>query len=119
MIADAVTQIARSRSRQSALVEATQALVRLDSQTPPSDTGAIARLAMEMRETIPGLSVSLHESEPPVVNLVARHLGRQDGPRLVLSGHLDTYQIGPGVWTPPPRAVSLPRASSGVAARPT
>ncbi|MEM9762939.1 MAG: M20/M25/M40 family metallo-hydrolase [Pseudomonadota bacterium] len=99
MIADAATLIHRSRSRKAALVEATQALVRLDTQTPPSDTRAAAELAREMLGAIPGLSVTLHQSEPPVVNLVARLPGGQDGPRLVLSGHLDTYPIGEGAWT--------------------
>lgn len=99
MIADAATLIDRSRSRRAALIEATQALVRLDSQTPPSDTGAVAKLAAEMLGTIPGLRVTLYESEPPVVNLIARLPGGRPGPRLVLSGHLDTYPIGEGTWT--------------------
>ncbi len=96
---DADTLIARSLSRRAALIEATQALVRLDSQTPPSDTGAVVRLAAEMLDPIPGLAVTLHESVSPVVNLVARLDGGRPGPRLVLSGHLDTYPIGEGTWT--------------------
>lgn len=102
MIASATSLIKRARSRQAALVDATRSLVRLDSQTPPSDTGAVARLAMEMLGTIPGLSVNMYESVPPVVNLVARLEGGQIGPRLVLSGHLDTYPIGEGTWTHSP-----------------
>ena len=94
--------IALARARQPALIEATQTLVRIDSQTPPSDTRAVAEAAAALLAGAPDVSVALHESAPPVVNLVARLEGGRPGPRLVLSGHLDTYPIGEGAWTSPP-----------------
>lgn len=80
--------------REAALIEATRRLVRIDSQTPPSATGAAAGCAAALLADIPGLSVRIVESVAPVVNLVAELDGGLPGPRLVLSGHLDTYPIG-------------------------
>jgi succinyl-diaminopimelate desuccinylase len=94
--------IARARARQPALIAATQALVRLDTQTPPSDTSAAADFAAGMLAGLPDVDVAIHVSTPPVTNLVARLKGGLPGPRLVLNGHLDTYPIGEGVWTHPP-----------------
>lgn len=96
------TLIAFARARQPMLVAATQELVRLDSQTPPSATRAVAEAAARLLAGIPGLDVTLYESAPPVVNLVARLDGGLPGRRLVLSGHLDTYPIGEGDWRFPP-----------------
>jgi succinyl-diaminopimelate desuccinylase len=85
------------------LVAMTQALVRLDSQTPPSATGAVAALAAEMLADVPGLRLRLVESEAPVVNLIAELDGGAPGPRTILSGHLDTYPIGDTAgWTKDP-----------------
>jgi len=91
---DGADLLALARSRRDALVDTTQRFVRIDSQTPPSDTRAIAGIARAMLTEVPGAEVSLHESEPPVTNLLARLRGDRPGPRLVLSGHLDTYPIG-------------------------
>ncbi len=85
------------------LVAMTQALVRVDSQTPPSATGPIAALAAGMLADVPGLRLRIVESEAPVVNLIAELDGGQPGPRTILSGHLDTYPIGdPAGWTTDP-----------------
>ncbi len=85
------------------LVAVTQALVRLDTQTPPSATGSAAALAARLLAGAPGLRVRIVESEPPVVNLVAELDGGLPGPRTILSGHLDTYPIGdPADWTTDP-----------------
>jgi len=76
------------------LIDMTQALVRVDSQTPPSDTRKVADVAASFLADLPGLDLALRPSDAPVMNLVARLPGGRPGPRLILSGHLDTYPIG-------------------------
>jgi len=85
------------------LIAMTRALVRVDSQTPPSDTREVARVAASYLSDLPGVALEMHPSDPPVMNLVARLSGGRPGPRLVLSGHLDTYPIGdPARWRTDP-----------------
>jgi len=72
----------------------TQAMVRIDSQTPPSDTRAIVDLIAGWLADIPGVSYTRYVSEHPVENLVAKLDGGLPGKRLILNGHLDTYPIG-------------------------
>jgi succinyl-diaminopimelate desuccinylase len=92
-----------ARALQTQLEARTTALVRIDSQTPPSATGPVAAAAAAMLGAIPGVTVDVVESVAPVVNLVARLKGGGGpGPRLVLSGHLDTYPIGEGAWSASP-----------------
>ena len=86
--------VAKAYEAQPLLVELTQALVRADSQTPPSDTRRTAEIAIGFIAGLPGINIARHPSEPPVMNVVARIVGGLPGPRLVLSGHLDTYPIG-------------------------
>lgn len=96
------------RAREPQMIELARALVRCDSQTPPSDTRAAADIARGYIAPIPGVSLSMHESEPPVMNLVARLAGTRPGPRLVLSGHLDTYPIGDSSgWTVDPLGAEI------------
>jgi succinyl-diaminopimelate desuccinylase len=76
------------------LVEMTQALVRADSQTPPSDTGRAADIAAGYLAGHPEIEIHRLPSVAPVVNLVARLDGGRPGRRLVLNGHLDTYPAG-------------------------
>jgi succinyl-diaminopimelate desuccinylase len=100
--------IAAAQQAQPALVEMTRQLVRTDSQTPPSDTRLAAQIAMGYISDLPGIDISWHPSEPPVMNAVARLSGGLPGPRLVLSGHLDTYPIGdPQRWTVDPLGAEL------------
>jgi succinyl-diaminopimelate desuccinylase len=54
----------------------------------------VVRIAAEHLSAIPRVTIREYESEPPVLNLVARLQGSRPGKRLVLSGHLDTYPIG-------------------------
>ncbi|NYS26115.1 M20/M25/M40 family metallo-hydrolase [Rhodobacteraceae bacterium 2376] len=91
---DAETLIALAQARHDRLVAMTQAMVRIDSQTPPSDTGAMARLTADYLRAIEGVDVQIVESVAPVFNVIATLDGGAPGPRLVLSGHLDTYPIG-------------------------
>jgi succinyl-diaminopimelate desuccinylase len=76
------------------LIELTQALVRTDSQTPPSDTGRVADIVIAALSEHPDIEVQRLTSVAPVVNLVARLDGGLPGRRLILNGHLDTYPIG-------------------------
>lgn len=85
---------ARARAAGPRLAELTRRFVRIDSQTPPSATGAMAEEAARVLAETPGLAPRVSPSDPPVVNLVARLSGGAPGPRLVFSGHLDTYPIG-------------------------
>lgn len=94
--------VALARERRDVLVDATRRLVRIDSQTPPSDTREVARLAAALLSGMPGVEVDLLESRPPVTNLVARLRGGEPGPRLILNGHLDTFPVGEGAWTVDP-----------------
>jgi succinyl-diaminopimelate desuccinylase len=72
----------------------TQAMVRIDTQTPPSDTRAMVDLVAGWLAEIPDVSVTRYVSEHPIENLVARLDGGLPGKRLILNGHLDTYPIG-------------------------
>lgn len=91
-----------NESRQT-LIDMTRDLVRIDSQTPPSDTRKTADIAASLLPDRGTIETSFYPSEHPVMNLVARLKGTRPGPRLVLSGHLDTYPIGDsGRWTQDP-----------------
>ena len=82
-----------NESRQT-LIDMTGKLVRIDSQTPPSDTRRAAEVAASLLSDLGNIEIVFQPSEHPVMNLVARLKGTRPGPRLVLSGHLDTYPIG-------------------------
>ncbi len=76
------------------LVEITQRLVRLPSETPPSDTRQAVRAAAESLSETGNIDVSRHSKEDPVDNLVAVAKAAKPGKRLILNGHLDTYPAG-------------------------
>ncbi|MGE0846693.1 MAG: M20/M25/M40 family metallo-hydrolase [Flavobacteriaceae bacterium] len=89
-----------SGDRIARLTATTRALVRTDSQTPPSDTAAVTAIAEDLLGKIPGVTLHRYVSEAPVVNLVAVLDGGLPGPRTILSGHTDTYPVGdPRTWT--------------------
>lgn len=94
VLANAASLRAATQARLPLLIEMTQALVRADSQTPPSATGATADIVIGYLAGCPHIEVQRLVSEPPVVNLVARLSGGLPGRRLILNGHLDTYPIG-------------------------
>jgi acetylornithine deacetylase/succinyl-diaminopimelate desuccinylase-like protein len=90
------------------LVEMTQALVRVASPNPPSNTVAIAKATQNLLDAIPGLEVRRVEPEPGIVSLVARLRGNKPGRRLIFNGHLDTFPIGEEAgWTAPPLSGAL------------
>ena len=85
------------------LIEMTQALVRVASPNPPSNTRAIAEATQGLLAAIPGIEVRSVEPEPGIVSLVARLRGKGQGRRLIFNGHLDTFPIGEATgWTVPP-----------------
>ncbi|HET6927984.1 MAG TPA: M20/M25/M40 family metallo-hydrolase, partial [Hyphomicrobiaceae bacterium] len=90
------------------LIEMTQALVRVASPNPPSDTTAIAKATQKLLDAIPGVEVRRVEPEPGIVSLLARLRGRGPGRRLIFNGHLDTFPIGEAAgWTLPPLSGEL------------
>jgi len=86
----------------------TQALVRVASPNPPSNTTAIAKATQELLATIPALEVRAVEPEPGIVSLFARLHGKKPGRRLIFNGHLDTFPIGDEAgWTVSPLSSDL------------
>ena len=77
-----------------ALIEITQRLVRIPSETPPSDTRETVRAVIEYLPTAGNVEVSCYSSEAPIDNLVAVAKAAKPGQRLILNGHLDTYPAG-------------------------
>jgi succinyl-diaminopimelate desuccinylase len=81
----------------------TAELVRKPSETPPSDTRAVADSVVQYVKTIPGVDVTVYDSEEPIRNIVAVLKSGKPGKRLILNGHLDTYPAGDhSAWTHSP-----------------
>ena len=101
---DAMSDILdRIDSARHELIEVTQTLVRIPSETPPSDTRAAAQAVLGMLSDLDQVGTAIHTSEPPIDNLVATLRATRPGKRLVLNGHLDTYPVGdPMEWTDDP-----------------
>jgi len=97
-------QLAEEVARQvPRLIAMTQALVRVASPNPPSDTTDIAKVARALLAAIPGIEVRAVEPEPGVVSLLARLSAPTPGRRLIFNGHLDTFPVGDDAqWTVPP-----------------
>lgn len=94
---------ARIREREGDVVAFCAELVRIDSQNPPGDTGAIGAAIEERLRGAPGVSARRIVAKEPAVNLVATVSGSKPGRRLVFNGHLDTFPIGdPAGWSMPP-----------------
>jgi succinyl-diaminopimelate desuccinylase len=92
-----------ARASADRVLSMTQAMVRIDSQTPPSDTQAMVDLIAGWLDEIPGVTFTRYVSEHPIENIVARLDGGLPGKRLILNGHLDTYPIGNAEdWTQDP-----------------
>ena len=90
------------------LIAMTQALVRVASPNPPSNTVAIAKATQELLATIPGLEVRVVEPQAGIISLVARLSAKTPGRRLIFNGHLDTFPIGDEAgWTVPPLSGAL------------
>lgn len=96
MLADDIrSQLALAvKEKSQLLIDICSGLVRIPSETPPSDTREIARAVGEILQQVPGAEVSFHMAEEPVLNVVARIQGSGIGKRLVFNGHLDTFPVG-------------------------
>lgn len=103
MTADRAALIAKVVRNRPRLIEMTQALVRVASPNPPSNTAEIAKVAEGLLATIPGIEIRRFEPEPGICNLVARVSSGRPGRRLIFNGHLDTFPVGDTAgWTDPP-----------------
>lgn len=91
------------------LIHTTQKLVQAASPNPPGDVSIAAAAAVTLiKEYIPDAEISLHETSPGIVNVIAVIRGSRPGKTLVFSGHLDTYPIGDTAqWTVPPLGGSV------------
>ncbi len=90
------------------LIDITQSLVRMPSETPPSDTRDVAAAVAGRLSGLEDLAISLHPSETPIENLVAVVKSDRPGKRLILNGHLDTYPCGDrDAWTDDPFSGAL------------
>ena len=95
--------IERVQCKSDDLVALCVKLVRINSENPPGDTGAIVGTIEEVLGGLPGINLERVTASPPCTNLLARLSGGGPGRRLVLNGHLDTFPIGdPSSWTVPP-----------------
>ena len=82
-------------------------LVRIPSTNPGSYEGDIARRVVEWFDGTP-VDAQIIESMPRRPSVGAVLEGRQDGPRLILNGHLDTVPIDDdGLWTVDPFGASV------------
>ncbi len=90
------------------LVELTQALVRIPTETPTSDTTAAVRLVADELAGLRNVDVTTHTAKEPIRNLVANVRAKKPGRRLVLNGHLDTYPVGDiDSWSDDPFSASV------------
>ncbi len=90
------------------LVNMTKTLIRIPTETPPSDTTKAADAVVEMLSDIDGVEIAVHTKQEPVANVVVVVRGHGSGKRLVLNGHLDTYPVGDAAsWSEDPFSGSV------------
>ena len=82
------------------LVRLAQALVRIDTQNPPGNEGALAAFAAEHLGRS-GLACEIQEVKPGRSNFLARLGSEGARPHLIFNGHTDTVPAGGG-WTHDP-----------------
>lgn len=95
--------------RKEEMVQLCSEMVKIPSETPPSDTRRMADYVSEyIRKEIKGAEVCFYEKEPPVKNLVVKIDSGNPGKRLVFNGHLDTYPVGnQKLWSQSPWSGSV------------
>src|SRR5919201_869952 len=81
--------------------ELLQALIRVDTTNPPGNETAAAELLRDYLEDS-GVSCDLFAKIPERANLVARILGRDDGPRLLFLSHTDVVLADASEWSADP-----------------
>ena len=93
---------------QDKIVELTQTLVRMPTESPKSDTTAAVRLVADELAGRKGVEIATHTAREPIRNLVAKVRATTPGRRLILNGHLDTYPAGDhDGWTDGPFSGSV------------
>jgi acetylornithine deacetylase/succinyl-diaminopimelate desuccinylase-like protein len=93
----------RLGARRDELVRLCARLAGTDSQNPPGDTTAIARVCMEALASIDGIAARVEVWRTPMATFLAVLRGARPGRRLLLNGHLDTGPVPqPDRWTVPP-----------------
>ena len=80
--------------REGEILEFARDLIRTPSPNPPGGEAAAADLVAARLEELSAAGVERLGASPERPNLVARLPGRGGGPRLMLSGHLDTKPPG-------------------------
>ncbi|HYB08355.1 MAG TPA: M20/M25/M40 family metallo-hydrolase [Alphaproteobacteria bacterium] len=94
---------AKVRANRDRLVTLCADLVRIGSENPPGDTGALSEAIARLFAACPATEIKRIVARPPVENLVVRIAGGAPGRRLVFNGHLDTFPIGDAArWAVPP-----------------
>ncbi len=68
-------------------------LARIPSTTPPSDTRAIVDYVHSLMKRQPAVETQILTEEPPICNLLAVVKSQKPGKRLLLNGHLDTFEV--------------------------
>lgn len=78
-------------------------LSTINSVTPPSDTRAIVERVKTWLEPLNNVQLQILSEVESTPNIVARVKGHAEGKRLLLNGHLDTFEIvSPSEWTHDP-----------------
>lgn len=78
-------------------------LAKIPSTTPPSDTREIIDFVNWNLEGIPGVDIEIKTEVEPIANLIATVKGNGPGKRLLLNGHLDTFEVvDEDRWEHPP-----------------
>ena len=82
-------------------IHSLQEAIRCNTVNPPgNERGLAEKLKKRLEED--GVEVRIYPASDGRANLVARISGASPGPRIVLSGHLDTVPIGEAAWKYPP-----------------
>jgi acetylornithine deacetylase len=85
------------------VLELARELIATPSVNPPGDERAVAALVRSRLEALGIVEIDQPAAEETRPNLIARLRGREDGPTLILSGHLDTKPPGDlGLWETDP-----------------
>ena len=86
--------------------EILQALLRIDTTTPPGNERAAAEYLQSRLEAV-GLEATVLESAPGRANLVCRHAGTGAAEPLLLAAHLDVVEAHAASWRRPPFAAEI------------
>jgi len=81
-------------ARETELLDFACRLIQTSSVNPPGDERAVAKVVAEQLTALGLSDVKLVASEVSRPNIIARVAGAEEGPTLILSGHLDTKPAG-------------------------